>query len=172
MRPQQNGLNHQVGSAVDDHVLPHDHHNERDDQVAAVGIGERGLLHLVELERLFEHRDKHEEQALRGQRANDGDKKAQSHLLGHVHLKRRNDHAGVDDVEVEHGDGAAVLWLHETRFDQGKPHRHHHEQRQYFLSKNQTQHDAVHPFLCDNPDNKMTQCTRSFVSSRKWMAAW
>ena len=88
MRPQQNGLNHQVGSAVDDHVLPHDHHNERNDQVAAVGIGERGLLHLVELERLFEDRGKHEEQTLRSHRTDNGDKKAQPHLLGHVHLKR------------------------------------------------------------------------------------
>jgi len=96
---QENQLDKEQTAGVDDPVPAQNGGDQGDDQIAGVGVNDRGLFYRVQMHRLTQHGAEENQNYLNDGCGKECQQQALYDLIGIVHLKGGENHAGHDQVQ-------------------------------------------------------------------------
>ena len=130
-------LLHQLVHTGEDHPLgPQDGGHQGDDQVAAVGVDDGGLLHRRQVQGAAQQGGEDEKQHVDADGGPQGEGQPLEQLRSAVDLEGGDDDAGDDEIQAHHGHHPAVRGLQQPQPDQ-QPAQDEAQKELYDLFKQQ-----------------------------------
>ena len=136
--PMKNDLHAGKGTGVYDPLRPQQSADQGDDQVAGIGINDRGLLHRLQTQGLFQQRDHQHQSQLDHQAGDECQHQAGADLRGAVDLESGDDAAGADEIKREHRERMAILRTEEAAANHHIARQHDQKQGCNFSKQCQT----------------------------------
>ena len=96
MRPEQQVKGDLKSAAVEDHLIPQRHTDQRKDQISYVGIGEGSPVDRIQVPDFLEKLGEHNAEEHRDRRSDCGEQESLHAVGSQLDLKGAEDHAGLD----------------------------------------------------------------------------